>query len=182
MLAVSREQTTDPPRRELESIFRQHSSRVFATAYRTTGNAQDAEDVLQTIFLRLARRGDALDLSPDPGSYLYRAAVNAALDLMRSKARSGAVSVEQIETLPEAKDGVSPEKLQQDREMQVHLRRAVLALSPRNAEVFVMRFFEGAANRDIATTLGMSQAAVGVALHRARAQVKKELAALQGGF
>jgi RNA polymerase sigma-70 factor (ECF subfamily) len=68
----------------LESVFLEHQRRVFRAAYRITGNAQDAEDVLQTVFLRLARQGDAVDVA-NPSSYLYRAAVNAALDLLRAR-------------------------------------------------------------------------------------------------
>jgi RNA polymerase sigma-70 factor (ECF subfamily) len=60
----------------LESVFLEHQRRVFRAAYRITGNAQDAEDVLQTVFLRLHRQGDAASLE-NPSSYLYRAAINA---------------------------------------------------------------------------------------------------------
>jgi len=68
---------------ELERAFRAHHGLVFRTAYRITGNAADAEDVLQTVFLRLARRGANADVVEDDESYLRRAAINAALDVMR---------------------------------------------------------------------------------------------------
>src|SRR5215813_6492041 len=45
--------------RDLESLFRQHHDRVFRAAYRITGSVMDAEDVLQTVFLRLSRRCEA---------------------------------------------------------------------------------------------------------------------------
>ncbi len=50
----------------LEPIYRDHSAVVLQTAYRVTGNAADAEDVLQTVFIRLARRADPPDLSRAP--------------------------------------------------------------------------------------------------------------------
>ena len=68
--------------RDLEGLFREHHDRVFRAAYRVTGSVVDAEDVLQTVFLRLSRRSD-LNLEPSPVSYLRRAAINAALDLLR---------------------------------------------------------------------------------------------------
>ena len=56
MLAMNAETPLPPPSADLERIFQAHHSQVFGTAYRVTGSAQDAEDVLQTVFLRLLRR------------------------------------------------------------------------------------------------------------------------------
>jgi len=69
----------------LESAFLEHQRRVFRAAFRITGNAQDAEDVLQTVLLRLARQGEGVLAVANPSSYLYRAAINAALDLLRAR-------------------------------------------------------------------------------------------------
>src|SRR4051812_4158311 len=79
---------TSPPGGALEALFREHHGAVYRAAYRITGNAMDAEDVLQTVFTRLLRREEQPDLSESAGSYLHRAAVNAALDLMRRRKRS----------------------------------------------------------------------------------------------
>lgn len=181
MLAQVHETTLPPPSGDLERIFQEHHGQVFGTAYRVTGSAQDAEDVLQTVFLRLLRRQDDIDLSPSPGSYLHRAAVNAALDLMRARSRSRSIPLDEIEA-PLAGGGLDdPDRRQQDREMRLGLRQAILGLSARGATIFTMRFLEGTPNREIASAMGMSQAAVGVALHRARSQVKKELSTFVGG-
>ena len=165
----------------MERIFQQHQSRVFGTAYRVTGSAQDAEDCLQTVFLRLLRRQDSLDLSPSPGSYLHRAAVNAALDLMRARSRSRSIPLDDMDIPPMDGEQTNPDRQQQDREMRQSLRRAILQLTPKSATLFTMRFLEGTPNREIAEAMEMSQAAVGVALHRARNQVKKEMAGFVGG-
>jgi len=60
---------------EFEEIFREHYQLVYRTAYSVTGSRQDAEDVLQTIFLRLIQREIPPDLRRSPKAYLYRAAV-----------------------------------------------------------------------------------------------------------
>ena len=73
----------------LDEMYRDHHAMVFRTAYRVTGNAADAEDVLQTVFLRMVRRDDAADAIERPENYLRRAAVHAALDLVRAR-RAGA--------------------------------------------------------------------------------------------
>src|SRR5438093_11819050 len=74
-----------PLTQEFEQIFREHSQLVYRTAYGVTGNAQDAEDVLQTIFLRLLRRNLPPNLKANPKAYLYRAAVNLSLNTIRSR-------------------------------------------------------------------------------------------------
>ncbi len=181
MLAQTHDTPFPQPSGSLEGIFQQHHSQVFATAYRVTGSSQDAEDVLQTIFLRLLRRGDDIDLSPSPRSYLHRAAINAALDLIRSRSRSRSIALDELDTPPANGTPNAPDRLQHDREMRRELRQAILKLSPRGATIFTMRFLDGTPNREIAAAMGMSQAAVGVALHRARAQVKKELVPFVGG-
>src|SRR5213593_4336138 len=68
----------------LEAMFQRHHDRVFRTAYRVTGNAADADDVLQTVFLRLAR-GPEATLLENPEGYFARAAINASLDLLRGR-------------------------------------------------------------------------------------------------
>src|SRR5215472_18427078 len=85
------------PAEELERIFRENHAAVFRAAYRITGNATDAEDALQTVFLRMAKR----DLSSEPvenmSSFLHRSAVNAALDLVRSRHHVRHVPLDELE-------------------------------------------------------------------------------------
>src|SRR5580698_6803842 len=87
---------------ELGQIFQAHHSLVFRTAYRITGNAGDAEDVLQTVFLRMLRRGRNADPMENAESYLRRAAINAALDVIRSR------RTDQTVPLPEESSGLIP--------------------------------------------------------------------------
>jgi len=161
---------------ELETLFRDHHEQIFRTAYRITGSAVDAEDVLQTIFLRLASSKERRDLSPSPGSYLHRAAVNAALDLMRGRTRSRAISFESVEPTREFKSSdLNPEEAHAENQLRVRLREAVARLGGRAATTFALRYFEGYDNREIAEMLGTSQMVVAVTLHRARTRLKKEI-------
>ena len=72
------------PGEPVAQVFMEHAQFVFRTAYGVTGSHEDAEDVLQTVFLRLIRRELSPDFGANPRAYLYRAAVNAALDVLRS--------------------------------------------------------------------------------------------------
>jgi RNA polymerase sigma-70 factor (ECF subfamily) len=73
----------------LEEAFAAYHARVFRTAWRVTGSAADTEDVLQTVFLRLLRQGRDPASIGNLENYLARAAVNAALDLVRSRIAAG---------------------------------------------------------------------------------------------
>ncbi|MFN2492426.1 MAG: RNA polymerase sigma factor, partial [Pyrinomonadaceae bacterium] len=86
------------PPGELEILFRTHHDRVFRTAHRITGSPADAEDVLQTVFLRLVKGGNAYDLSDNPEAYLSRAAINASFDLMRTRSRSKSVELTEVDS------------------------------------------------------------------------------------
>ena len=79
------------PASPIERIFEESHGLVFRTAYRLTGNAADAEDVLQQVFLRLIRRGDSAEPLENQDSYLRRAAINVSIDLIRNRqeARTG---------------------------------------------------------------------------------------------
>ena len=159
----------------LEQVFREHQQRVFRAAYRVTGNAQDAEDVLQTVFLRLARREAGTLPVDNLSSYLYRAAINAAFDLLR--ARRDTVSVALEEAQGSAPVDGAPDRVQEAQELRAWLRRALSRLRPRAAEVFTLRYLEGYENHDIARMLGISRVAVAVTLHRTRRRLRHELRA-----
>lgn len=160
----------------LESLFREYHQQIFRTAYRITGSVTDAEDVLQTIFLRLASNKEQRDLSPSPAGYLRRAAVNAALDLMRHRARVNLISFDSIEATHELKvSGLSPEQEQDDRELRVLVRQAMAKLGERAATIFALRYFESYDNNQIAELLGTSQMVVAVTLHRARTRLRREI-------
>lgn len=162
----------------LESLFRDHHDRVFRTAHRVTGSAADAEDVLQTVFLRLARAAEPLTVPDNPESYFARAAVNASLDLLRARKRSKTIAVDDLENGAAAMEFVSrrgPEAAHEDRELRQLVREAVSKLGPTAGQMFALRYFEGYDNGEIARMMKTSALVVGVTLHRARARLRKEI-------
>jgi len=165
---------TQPPG-ELESLFQTHHGRIFRTAHRITGSAADAEDVLQTVFLRLIKGQEAYDLSQNPEAYLSRAAINASLDLLRSRTRAKSVGLEDVAAESLAVHTPSPEAEHSDRELQTLIRQAVSRLGATAGEMFALRYYEGYDNQEIARLTNTSALVVGVTLHRARTKLKKEI-------
>ena len=157
----------------IEQVFADHKELVFRAAYRVTGNSSDAEDVLQTVFLRLLR----LEQTPEIHhlrAYLHRAAVNAALDLLRTRKDNQNLP---LEDQPEIAGHESASRLQESGELRGWLREALTRLNPRWAEMFVLRFIEDYSNQEIARMMKTSAAVVAVALHRTRAQLRKDYTA-----
>lgn len=161
----------------LATLFNQHHDRVFRAAYRVTGSAADAEDVLQTVFLRLARSAEPVAFPDNPESYFARAAINASLDLLRARKRSRAVAIEDLEDGGAALELVTrnPEASHEDRELRNLIRVAVAKLGPTAGQMFALRYFEGYDNGEIAHMMKTSALVVGVTLHRARARLRKEI-------
>jgi len=168
-------QPVEPPAEpDMEQLFRRHSKRVLTAAYRVTGSAHDAEDVLQTVFMRLVRR-NGTRLAGDPTAYLHRAAINAALDLVRSKRASRSSPLEDIEPMLAAPEGQAPDRVLSGGEVRDEVRKALTRLSPKSAEIFALRYFEGYDNHEIAGMLGSSRSTVAVILHRARKSVREAI-------
>jgi RNA polymerase sigma-70 factor (ECF subfamily) len=165
---------TNPPG-ELEILFRAHSDRVFRTAHRITGSTADAEDVLQTVFLRLVKGHEGYDFAGHPEAYLSRAAINASLDLLRSRTRSKSVGLDDVDSEFLVSSFKSPEAEHVDRELQALIRQAVARLGTTASEMFVLRYYEGYDNHEIAKLMNTSQIVVGVVLHRARTRLRKEI-------
>ena len=165
---------------DLDLVFREHHATVFRAAYRVTGNASDAEDVLQTVFMRLLRRQPGAEAVGNMEGYLRRAAVNAALDLIRSRQAAPQVPLEDVAPLLPEKASLAPDRLHRSSEIRHWLREAVARLSPRAAEMFALRFFEGKDNPEIAETLGSTPASVAVTLSRTRDRIQQEFRSYMG--
>lgn len=157
-----------PIERSIERIFEETHSLVFRTAYRMTGNAADAEDVLQQVFLRLIRRGSTAEPLENQESYLRRAAINLSLDAIRNRQEARSVP---LDDAPPSQFALPADH----GELRDSLRRALATLSGRAAEVFALRYFEGYKNQEIARMLGISQVQVAVLLFRTRKQLQKEI-------
>ena len=161
----------------LEQIFLEHKDLVFRAAYRVTGNSSDAEDVLQTVFLRLVRLEQFPKITNLPG-YLHRSAVNASLDLLRGRKDSQTLSLDED---PNQAEAASTDHGPHSAELRDWLRHALARLNPRWAEMFVLRFIEDYSNREIAGIMKTSPAVVAVVLHRTRTQLKKDFKGLTRG-
>jgi RNA polymerase sigma-70 factor (ECF subfamily) len=166
---------------DLERTFQEHHAMVFRAAYRITGNPGDAEDVLQTVFLRLLRRDGNADPVSNMSSFLRRAAVNAALDLVRSRPHVRDIPLDDVEPVLAEPAYRGPERLQRSGEIREWLQGALARLNPRIGQMFALKFLEGLENAEIARMLETTPATVAVTISRTRDRLEKEFRVYEGG-
>jgi RNA polymerase sigma-70 factor, ECF subfamily len=160
---------------ELDELFREHFQFVYCTAYTVTGSRQDAEDVVQTIFLRLIRRDVPPALRKSPKAYLYRAAINESLNIIRSRKRHEFTDdMDSLEALS-TPSGDNPHD-----ELQRSMVEAMAQLNPAALEILILRYEHNYSDAEIANMLGKSRGTIAVTLFRTRARLKKLLRAELG--
>jgi len=156
--------TSRTPLAGVAQLYERHYETVFRAALRITGNPADAEDVLQTVFVRVLARGDVEDVAL-PVAYFRRAAVNAAVDVLRRRElRAEAAPDDQ------ARYAVQPPLLLKER-----LRRAIAALDSEDASLFLLRHVEGLSIEELAAMFEMEKNNVTVRLHRIRQRLQVEM-------
>jgi len=147
-------------------LYNRHYDAVFRAALRVTGNPADAEDVLQTVFLRVLSQGEDARAASRPAAYFRRAAVNAAVDLLRRRAvRAGSTYDDEA---PHA--AVEPPSL-----LKEQLRRALATLDGDDATLFLLRHVEGLTNEELAEMFQLEKNNVAVRLHRIRHRLQTEM-------
>ena len=167
--------TCMPLEQEFEQLFREHSQLLYRTAFSLLDSPADAEDVLQTIFLRLLRNGLPSGFQKNVKGYLYRAAVNASLDTIRARKRHDhADGVQRV--------GFSPESIDVDSVEENHRRlaEALAELDPEAAEILVLKYVHSYKDVDIAKVIGTSRGAIAMRLLRSRSRLKKLMRDLSG--
>lgn len=159
---------------ELEKLFREHYRMLYRTAYSILGTTADAEDVPQTVFLRLLRSGITPDVRVNPKGYLFRAAVNLSLNVLRSRKRHAVAGDAERLEIP---GDVSRSNLLEDTDSR--LSEAIAQMEPEAAQLVILRYVHGQSDGDIAKMLGTSRGTIAMRLLRARARLKKLMQSLE---
>ena len=146
----------------------QHQDMVYRLALHWFGVPQDAEDVVQEVFLRLYTEDKPFDGAEHLRRWLIRVTVNVCKDVLKSPWRRRRIS---LEALPDQPVFDAPE--------QGELYQAVLALPEKYRVVLDLYYYEELSTREIGQVLGLRQTAVTTRLFRARDLLKQRLEAWQ---
>jgi RNA polymerase sigma-70 factor (ECF subfamily) len=158
--------TSTIPRLGFAELYEHHYEAVFRAALRVTGNPADAEDVLHTVFLRVLAREAAAEDVALPAAYFRRAAVNAAVDVLRRREMHAESAYD--DQAPHA--AVQPPFLLKER-----LRRAIATLDAEDASLFLLRHVEGLSLDELAAMFQIEKNNAAVRLHRIRHRLQAEL-------
>jgi len=162
-----------------ESLVRRHERRVFGVVVRMLGNREEAEDVAQEVFLNLHRNGHRFRQEARFSTFVYRVAVNAALNRQRSLRRRRArveglmQRQESGHDLPYTPRG--PEDAVLGSELRTRLQREILELVETLRAPLVLHDVEGLPYAEIARVLGVAEGTVKSRIHRARRALRRQL-------
>ena len=162
------------------ALVERHSRAVYRLAYRMTGNAHDAEDVVQDTFLKAFRRLGEFQERSQLSSWLHRIAANTAYDVLRARQRHaeepllrGALGEELDRPLPSPE--VSADRLVFGREVEHRVTKALKRLGPQERVTFVLRHVEGLSLKEIADAIGSDPNLVKQSVCRAVKKMREAL-------
>jgi RNA polymerase sigma-70 factor, ECF subfamily len=161
----------------VERLVREHSRLVFRIAYSVVRNHADAEDIVQEVFLRVAKHG-AKDIS-DGKAWLARIAWRASVDRYRSARRQSQDEFDEQIHVPLVQAG-GTESVAISRETLALLDRLIAALPKKEREALLLTSVEELSSTEAARVLGTSETSVRARVFRARQRLAEKLQKLTG--
>jgi RNA polymerase sigma factor (sigma-70 family) len=163
-----------------EALCEPNAGRLFQTAYRMTGNREDAEDAIQDSMLRAFVHIKDFDGRSSFSTWLTRIAINSTLMLLRKKRNPRALSMDGPHD-PQAEElclqvpdhAPDPEKLYMQKERETAVRRAISALRPSIRQALVLQQLQQLSLRETAEIMGISVSAAKARLFHAKAALRK---------
>lgn len=155
-----------------------HSRSLYRLAFRMTGRAEDAEDIVQETFIRAYKQLGRFEARANVSTWLYRIAFNCSVDFLRSRPRrESATDDAALERLAAGPGGPTMDDLVYAGQIGEQLQLALGGLSEKERAAFLMRHYHGCSIEEIGSTLGMRTNATKHSIFRA---VRKMRVALQG--
>jgi RNA polymerase sigma-70 factor, ECF subfamily len=165
---VARAQSGD--QKAFRELYRQHAGRVYALCLRLTGDANDADERTQDVFVRLWDKLESFRGESAFSSWLHRLAVNVVLNEQRTRGRR-----EKRVTPSEDPGALERNRGNQTEGLSIDLERAIRELPDGAREVFVLYDIEGYAHAEIAIMTGIAEGTSKAQLFRARRLLREKL-------
>lgn len=169
--------------KSFEELVSRYETKVFNLALRLTRNQEDAEEVIQDVFVTVHRKVSGFEGKSKFSSWLYRITVNASfMKLRKRKQNKATVSInDMLPTLENQANvqknafGASSDSRALNNEIRIVLESAIKKLPEEYRAVFVLRDIDGLSNKEVGELLKLSIPAVKSRLHRSRLMLRKKL-------
>ncbi len=162
-------------------LISRYSEKAHHLCLRITRNAEDAEEILQDVFVTVYRKIDKFEGKSAFSSWLYRITVNTAFMKLRKRKQTAAISLEEL--TPSAHESWADTRsdttdlnyLSSRHELREQLEDAIQALPEEYRNIFLLRDVDGLSNQEVSEMLQISVPAVKSRLHRSRLMLRKKL-------
>jgi RNA polymerase sigma factor (sigma-70 family) len=158
----------------LDALYREESPRLLRSLSRRTSSREEARDLLQDVFCRMARLAAAGSLRLErPQAYLSRIASNLLRD--RAKQESRHMTASHVPADEGVLAGIDQQRLLESRDMLTRVEAAMLKLRPKTREIFMAHRIDGLSYAEIAERTGLSIKGVEKQMSKAIAQIDRLL-------
>lgn len=165
-------------RKAFEALVALHSRRVYNLALGHTGRHHDAEEIAQTVFVKVWRALPQFRGASAFSTWLYRLTLNACTDhYRRERKRRGDLSLDDPDLAPIRDAAPSPEEIVIQREEEAILRKALAELPEQHRVILILREMDGLDYQEIAQVLDLEMGTVKSRLARARRALREKLLA-----
>lgn len=165
-----------------EQLYNTYSDRIYNTIISYTKNEEDAQEVLQDVFVTVYRTVKNFKFQSSAGTWIYRIAVNKSLDFLRNKKAAKRFGVFKSiykkntgELEYEESDFVHPGVKLENKEESKYLFKAIDALSENQKTAFILTQIEGLPHKEVAEIMKTSAKSVESLIQRAKANLRVEL-------
>jgi RNA polymerase sigma-70 factor (ECF subfamily) len=156
-------------------LYREFAPAIFRFCRRALPTREDAEDATMEIFMKIRDKLDQYDANRPFSSWLYKVAANHCWDMLRRRKIRQDKETDDLETLP--LEHPDPSQLDQliEKRTSEEVRKALDQLGSRARMALVLRYYSDMSYDEIADSLGVRRAFVGVVLLRARHELRQAL-------
>ena len=153
-----------------EQLYRTHGAKMKSIAHNLLGNANDAEDAVQEVFLKVHRSVKNFQGQSAFSTWIYRILINSCYDMMRKKQRRQ--ETPELDLEPAARPEPS---IRADHAMRMALERYVAGLAPNYRKVFLLAEVEGFSHAEIAEVMGITLTSSKNMLYQAKQRLRQML-------
>jgi RNA polymerase sigma-70 factor, ECF subfamily len=183
--AIAVERVLGGDRDAYRLLVERYSRYVYKMAYRLSGNAHDAEEIVQESFFRAYQKLDKFESRSNFGTWVYRIAANYSIDRMRQRTKEEArreaperneeegLLQDPLAVVPDANP--SPERLMQSVQLRKQMQQALAELTHAERTAFVMRHWDGCGIEEIASVLNTNTSATKNTVFRAVQKLRRAL-------